>query len=74
MNEYYALAGQQSNMAGWQTRIASFKMPGSVIGQVVELEGGDRYRGTNMAIEVVQCVSTDLETQMQYVRKYGFSE
>ena len=28
VNEYYTLAGQQSSTAGWQTRIASFKMPG----------------------------------------------
>jgi len=27
-NEYYTLAGQQSSPAGWQTRIASFKLPG----------------------------------------------
>jgi len=27
MNEYYTLAGQQSSPAGWQTRIASFKLP-----------------------------------------------
>jgi hypothetical protein len=28
VNEYYTLAGQQSSLAGWQTRIASFKLPG----------------------------------------------
>ena len=28
VNEYYTLAGQLSSTAGWQTRIASFKMPG----------------------------------------------
>jgi hypothetical protein len=28
VNEYYTLAGQQSSAAGWQTRIASFKLPG----------------------------------------------
>jgi hypothetical protein len=28
INEYYTLAGQQSSTAGWQTRIASFKLPG----------------------------------------------
>jgi len=28
VNEYYTLAGQQSSVAGWQTRIASFKLPG----------------------------------------------
>jgi hypothetical protein len=28
VNEYYTLAGQQSSPAGWQTRIASFKLPG----------------------------------------------
>ena len=28
VNEYYTLAGQQSSTAGWQTRIASFKLPG----------------------------------------------
>jgi hypothetical protein len=27
-NEYYTAAGQASSPAGWQTRIASFKMPG----------------------------------------------
>jgi hypothetical protein len=27
VNEYYTLAGQQSSAAGWQTRIASFKLP-----------------------------------------------
>ncbi len=27
-NEYYTLAGQLSSLAGWQTRIASFKLPG----------------------------------------------
>ena len=29
-NEYYTLAGQASSTAGWQTRIASFKLPGCV--------------------------------------------
>ena len=28
VNEYYTLAGQISSVAGWQTRIASFKLPG----------------------------------------------
>ncbi len=28
VNEYYTLAGQLSSLAGWQTRIASFKLPG----------------------------------------------
>jgi hypothetical protein len=28
VNEYYTLAGQSSSLAGWQTRIASFKLPG----------------------------------------------
>jgi hypothetical protein len=28
VNEYYTLAGQNSSPAGWQTRIASFKLPG----------------------------------------------
>ncbi len=28
VNEYYTLAGQLSSVAGWQTRIASFKLPG----------------------------------------------
>jgi hypothetical protein len=28
VNEYYTLAGQASSAAGWQTRIASFKLPG----------------------------------------------
>jgi hypothetical protein len=28
VNEYYTLAGQLSSTAGWQTRIASFKLPG----------------------------------------------
>ena len=28
VNEFYTLAGQLSSTAGWQTRIASFKMPG----------------------------------------------
>jgi hypothetical protein len=28
VNEYYTLAGQQSSAAGWQTRIASFRLPG----------------------------------------------
>jgi len=30
VNEYYTLAGQNSSVAGWQTRIASFKLPGCV--------------------------------------------
>jgi hypothetical protein len=30
VNEYYTLAGQNSSTAGWQTRIASFKLPGCV--------------------------------------------
>lgn len=29
-NEYYTLAGQISSTAGWQTRIASFQLPGCV--------------------------------------------
>ena len=29
-NEYYTLAGQLSSSAGWQTRIASFQLPGCV--------------------------------------------
>ena len=28
LNEYYTAAGQASSTAGWQTRIASFKLPG----------------------------------------------
>ena len=28
VNEYYTAAGQASSPAGWQTRIASFKLPG----------------------------------------------
>ena len=28
VNQYYTLAGQLSSTAGWQTRIASFKLPG----------------------------------------------
>jgi hypothetical protein len=28
INEYYTAAGQASSLAGWQTRIASFKLPG----------------------------------------------
>jgi hypothetical protein len=28
VNQYYTLAGQMSSTAGWQTRIASFKLPG----------------------------------------------
>jgi hypothetical protein len=28
VNEYYTVAGQASSPAGWQTRIASFKLPG----------------------------------------------
>jgi hypothetical protein len=27
-NEYYTLAGQESSVAGWQTRIGSFRLPG----------------------------------------------
>ena len=27
-NEYYTAAGQASSAAGWQTRIASFRLPG----------------------------------------------
>lgn len=30
VNEYYTAAGQASSTAGWQTRIASFKLPGCV--------------------------------------------
>ena len=30
VNQYYTLAGQVSSTAGWQTRIASFKLPGCV--------------------------------------------
>ncbi len=30
VNEYYTLAGQTSSTVGWQTRIASFKLPGCV--------------------------------------------
>ncbi len=30
VNEYYTAAGQASSLAGWQTRIASFKAPGCV--------------------------------------------
>jgi hypothetical protein len=30
VNEYYTLAGQLSSLAGWQTRIGSFKLPGCV--------------------------------------------
>jgi hypothetical protein len=30
VNEYYTAAGQASSLAGWQTRIASFKLPGCV--------------------------------------------
>jgi hypothetical protein len=30
VNEYYTAAGQASSPAGWQTRIASFKLPGCV--------------------------------------------
>ena len=30
VNQYYTLAGQLSSTAGWQTRIASFKLPGCV--------------------------------------------
>ena len=33
VNEYYTLAGQISSAAGWNTRIASFKMPGCVAPQ-----------------------------------------
>jgi hypothetical protein len=28
VNEYYTLEGQATSLAGWQTRIASFKLPG----------------------------------------------
>ena len=28
VNEYYTAAGQALSPAGWQTRIASFKLPG----------------------------------------------
>lgn len=30
VNEYYTAAGQASSVAGWQTRIASFKLPGCI--------------------------------------------
>ena len=30
VNEYYTAAGQASSPAGWQTRIASFKLPGCI--------------------------------------------
>lgn len=30
VNEYYTAAGQASSVAGWQTRIGSFKLPGCV--------------------------------------------
>jgi len=30
VNQYYTLAGEASSLAGWQTRIASFKLPGCV--------------------------------------------
>lgn len=30
VNQYYTLAGQLSSLAGWQTRVASFKLPGCV--------------------------------------------
>lgn len=33
VNEYYTVAGQASSTAGWQTRIASFKLPGCVAPQ-----------------------------------------
>jgi hypothetical protein len=33
VNEYYTLDGQQSSTVGWQTRIASFKLPGCVAKQ-----------------------------------------
>lgn len=33
VNEYYTLAGQNSSTAGWQTRIASFKLPGCFASQ-----------------------------------------
>ena len=33
VNEYYTLAGQQESRAGWQTRIASVKLPGCSTGQ-----------------------------------------
>jgi hypothetical protein len=28
VNEYYTAAGQASSLAGWQTRIGAFKLPG----------------------------------------------
>lgn len=33
VNEYYTAAGQASSLAGWNTRIASFKLPGCVAPQ-----------------------------------------
>jgi hypothetical protein len=33
VNEYYTVAGQLSSTAGWQTRIASFKLPNCSGGQ-----------------------------------------
>jgi hypothetical protein len=33
VNEYYTAAGQASSVAGWQTRIASFKLPGCITTQ-----------------------------------------
>lgn len=33
VNEYYTLAGQQESSAGWQTRVASVKLPGCTTGQ-----------------------------------------
>jgi len=32
VNEYYTLAGQNESTAGWQTRVASVKVPGCSIG------------------------------------------
>jgi hypothetical protein len=33
VNEYYTAAGQASSVAGWQTRIGAFKLPGCVARQ-----------------------------------------
>lgn len=33
VNEYYTLAGQNESTAGWQTRVASVKLPGCRAGQ-----------------------------------------
>lgn len=38
-NEYYTLAGQQSSTAGWQTRIASFRLPSCVSASADEATG-----------------------------------